>query len=350
MSRGCLLLRLLAVISNPGPRSIKDVPVCAPEHRNMRQSSRSQEIRVGIITIAAVVALVGAIVWGKGIGFGVERRPIHMRFADATGLEVGSPVTLNGVRQGVVTALHTNPDFVIVDASVDTRVPLHSDATARLEMGELTGGKRIALLPGHADELLARDDVIQGTVGVDPATLLADVGRIGGDARTAILRLDTSLAAVNAIVTDRTFRARIDNTLINLESASGSARSLVVDNRVLFDRTLRNVDQAAAELRALVLRTSPAVDRTVGGADDAIADVRRAVVVADLALRSADTLLRRLDTIAVDLRQGGGTASMLLYDTTFAHELRQTVNATRKLVEETRKKGFNLNIGFGRRE
>jgi phospholipid/cholesterol/gamma-HCH transport system substrate-binding protein len=315
----------------------------------MTQTSRTQEIRVGIISVVALVALIGGIIWGQGSGFKVNQRTITIRFPDASGVEPGAAVTLNGVRQGSVTSVRPFSDHVLITVLIESRVPLQRDASARIELAELMGGKRIAIVPGTSGAPLPSDAIIQGSVSGDPSALLADAGQIGEDARTALRRLDSSLAAVNRIVNEPAFRRRIENTLINLESASGAVNSIAVENAHTVRSALVNVDAAASDLRLLVQRSSPVLERTLAGVEESSLEARSVINAAGAGLRVADTLLRRLDTLAVLLRHGDGVIPMLLGDSAFAEEFRETIVATRELIEQTRRRGINLNVGVGRR-
>lgn len=315
----------------------------------MREKSRRQEVTVGIVTLVALAALVGGIIWGKGFGFSVSNRTLRFRFPNAAGIDVGTPVTLNGVRQGSVTALETDVDGVVVDAIIETAIPLRSDATARIEMAELTGGKRIELSAGRASSRLADDAVIEGYVSGDPTVLLAEAGAIAADARLLVRRLDTAVGAVNLMLADGAIQRRVDNTLINLEDASGAARSLVVDNRARIAATIASLDATVRDLRGLIARMAPAAERTMVSAESAALDARTVIASADATLRQADRLVARLDSIAVDIRGGTGTVSMLLYDTSFAGELRRTLESTREFIEQTKRDGVDINIGLGRR-
>jgi phospholipid/cholesterol/gamma-HCH transport system substrate-binding protein len=315
----------------------------------MRETSRRQEIRVGIVTLVAIAALVGGIIWGKGFGFSVDNRLLHFRFPNASGIDVGTPVTINGVRQGSVTAIETSTDGVLVDALVETDIPLHSDATARIEMAELTGGKRIELTPGTTSKPLARESTIEGEVSGDPAVLLSEAGAIAANTRQLVLSLDTAVDAVNRMLADGTIQRRVDNTLINLEDASGAARGLVVDNRARIDRTLISLNSSVEELRGLISRTGPAAERTLAGAERAADDARVAISSADATLRRADTLVARLDSVVYDVRHGRGTASMVLYDTAFANDLKETIDVTRAFIAQMKRNGVNINVSLGRR-
>jgi phospholipid/cholesterol/gamma-HCH transport system substrate-binding protein len=315
----------------------------------MRETSRRQEITVGIVTIIAIAALVGGIIWGKGFGFSVSNRTLRFHFANAAGIDVGSPVTLNGVRQGSVTVVSTAADGVLVEALVETSVPLRSDASARIEMAELTGGKRIELIAGSSPRPLERDAVIEGTISGDATVLLSEAGAIATDARKLVLRLDTAVDAVNRMLADGAIQRRVDNTLINLEDASGAARGLVVDNRESINRTVVGLNATMQELRAILARTGPSAERTIQSAELAAADARLALSGAQGTLLRADTLVMRLDSLVYDVRHGSGTASMMLYDTTFAIELRRTIESTREFIEQMKRNGVNINFSLGRR-
>lgn len=314
----------------------------------MREKTRRQEIQVGLVSMGAIVLIIGGIVWGKGFGFSVNNRSLRFRFPNAAGIDVGTPVTLNGVRQGSVTALSTDATGVQVDALVETDVPLRADARARIEMAELTGGKRIELRPGTASRALASEAIIEGEVAGDPATLLSEAGVIAANASKLILRLDTTIGTINSILVETSVQRRVDNTLMNLEDASNAARGLVIDNRARINQTIASLNTLVAELHGLVGRTGPAVERTLATTELAAGDARRTIVAAEGTLRQADTLVRRLDSVVYAVKNGRGTTSMLLHDTAFAEELRATISSVRKFIDDTQRRGLNLNISLGR--
>lgn len=315
----------------------------------MRQKTRGQEIRVGLVTLGAIAALVGGIIWGKGFGFSVTNRPLRFHFPNAAGIDVGSPVTLNGVRQGSVTRVETQSEGVIIDALVETQVPIRSDASARIEMAELTGGKRIALTPGASTRPLADDAIIEGRVAGDPAALLSDIGEITASARKLVIRLDTAIAAVNGILADGTVKLRVDNILTNVDEASGDARALVRDNRREIARTIEEVNRLVRSMDAMLKEAAPKVDRTLTSAELAAGDAQRAIATAEVMMTKASDLVDRLDRLTATMLEGDGAVSMMLRDSAFANDLRQTIAVTRAFIEQTKKHGVNINISLGRK-
>jgi phospholipid/cholesterol/gamma-HCH transport system substrate-binding protein len=314
----------------------------------MQPNARNQEVRVGIITLLSITLLVAGIVWGKGIGVGSATRTLKMSFPNASGIDVGSPVTFNGVRKGVVTAINAKPDGVVLVASVDADVPLTDAIVPQIQMAELTGGKKIELVsrkgPSHP---LKEGDVIPGELQGDVNALLATANDVSLDVRRLLKQLDTTMVAVNGIVTNERLVRSIETSALNLEEASNAARDLVVSNRGAIATTVNSLHQTTLELRGLLQRTSPVIERTIGASGAAIEDLRRVAVVADATIRNADTLIARLDTLTYDVKHGDGTVSRLLYDRKLADELATTVKEARLLVQQIRKFGVNINVSLG---
>jgi phospholipid/cholesterol/gamma-HCH transport system substrate-binding protein len=314
----------------------------------MQPNARKQEVRVGIITILSIALLVAGIGWGKGLGVGNPTRTLRMSFPNASGIDVGTPISYNGVRKGTVTALKVDPDGVVVTAQVDTDVPTTTALVPEIQMAELTGGKKIELVKKEGPATpLKEGDVLPGKLQGDVNSLLATANDVSEDVRRLLLQLDTTVAAVNGIVTNRRLIQSIETSALNLEEASNAARDLVVSNRAGIDATIRGLNATMADLRGLLDRTAPVIERTIGASGAAIEDLRRVAVVADGTIRDADTLIARLDTLTYDIKHGDGTVSRLLYDRKLADELATTVKEARQLVQQIRKYGVNINVSLG---
>ncbi len=309
-------------------------------------SSKAQVIRVGVSTIIALALVVGGIVWGKG-GFSVDNRLVRVRFANAAGLDLGAAVTLNGVRKGSVTALDATPEGVTVTMLVENSFALKRDARAVLAMLELTGGKKIELIPGKADAVLPADAVIAGEVQPDVAALLADVEQIGSTVKVTLTRVDSVVASLNGLLGSREFNSGLKNTLNNLESSSGAVRELAVNNRAAIERVIHNVDATVGDLRTLVNQIRPGVQRALLSVDSISGDGRALLRKLQGSLANADSVIVRVDGIVADLRNGKGLAARLLNDAGFAAQIDSTVRALRLMIRNIDRRGVNLNIGFG---
>jgi phospholipid/cholesterol/gamma-HCH transport system substrate-binding protein len=302
-----------------------------------------------VVSLLALVALIGGILWGKGVAVGVSTKTLRIIFPNASGIEVGAPITLYGVRKGSVTALEVVPEGVRVTAVIEPTIPLHGDATASLQMMELMGGKKIEVDPGKAPSRLPDNATIPGFIQGDIGAILSSAGDLTADARQIIRRLDSAIVSVTGIIDDPRFRSNIRSTLSNLESASVSANDLVKRNQAAINQTIRNLNDLSIDLKGILARTDRAVQSTVGTAQEVAADARQVIGTADGTVRKADSLVTRLDQLVKDLKEGDGLVSKLIYDKEFAEELEETIKSARAYINQIGKNGINLNVGLGRK-
>ncbi|HVZ39570.1 MAG TPA: MlaD family protein [Candidatus Kapabacteria bacterium] len=313
-------------------------------------ASRKHEIRVGLATVLAIVVVVGGVIWGKGAGLGVSNRVVKMNFPNAAGLDVGAPVTLNGVRKGSVTALDARADGVTVTAVVENSVPLKSDAQAFLTMQELTGGKVIGVVPGKAEAPLPENAVINGEVRGDITALLSDLGNVSKAVPGMLARVDSIVGVLNAVVGTPEFKGEIAGTLANLQSGSAAARDLVVGNRAAIDRIVSNADHAVTDLRAIIAETRPTLDTLLAATTNISGDAKTTLQKLQGTLAHADSLVTSVGMVINDVRNGKGAVSKLLYDENFSGQIDSTLKAVRRLLYNIDRRGFNVNIGLGGKE
>lgn len=311
----------------------------------MADQSKKLEARVGIVTIIAVIALIGGILWGKGIG--IDRRRLTIEVSNASGLTSGTPVLIYGVPKGGVAAIKTVGREAHVDILVDRDVEVKRDASAVIRVLEITGGKKIELDPGTSTEPLPANAKIPGLNQGDVGAMLAFVGELAHELAPMLKRLDSALVSVNQIVGDAEFRADVVHTLDNFANLSADLRSLVGNNRGRIEQTIRNVDALASDLRQVVDKNSPALERLLTSAESLVSDARTTLDGADGTLKTVDRLASRVDSLTADLRTGEGMISRLLYDPKLASDLEKVLVELRKTLRDLNQKGVNVNMEVG---
>ena len=125
-----------------------------------------------------VEALVGAVVliiagWFfmftyKTTQFGdVDGYHLSAKFDRVDGLKVGSDVRIGGIKVGTIVSQEV--DFVtyqaVLELSIDPRIELPTDTSAKIRSENLLGGSYLALEPGGDDEYLQEGDEIEFTQG-----------------------------------------------------------------------------------------------------------------------------------------------------------------------------------------
>lgn len=310
-------------------------------------ATRSQEIRVGVVAVMALVIVVGGILWAKGFGLGVENRVVAILFQNASGVEIGTPLMYRGVRKGSVTGISVDPTGVRITAIVESSVPLHQDASATVGMLEVMGGRKIDIMSGISTAPLPSGAVIPGHSEGDITALLASVGDIAGDARKAISRADSALIAINGILSSPQFRNSIESSMSDLNAATKNAREITEENRATIREAIAGVNGLVTEVRGFVGRTEGTLGHTISTADSAATDVRHTISLADGVLQNADLLLVRIDSLMNAIQHGDGVLPKLINDKELAAQLTSTLKEARELVQEVKARGLKLNIGFG---
>lgn len=124
-------------------------------------------VAVGFLTFAIARAGGGESAGGYGL---------KAKFNRIDGISVGSDVRMSGVKVGVVNSVGIEPQNYMaeVSMSLDPKIKVPADSTAKVASDGLLGGAYVGIEPGGAEEMLAAGQEITNTQGtVDLLTVLA---------------------------------------------------------------------------------------------------------------------------------------------------------------------------------
>jgi phospholipid/cholesterol/gamma-HCH transport system substrate-binding protein len=118
-------------------------------HRNIIET-----VMGGVVLLVAVFFVVFAFS-STDVGT-VSGYTLTANFTNADGLRPGTEVRISGVKVGTVTAQTLNPETFVatVTMSIEDRVKLPTDSSARVLADGLLGDKFIMIDPGGAEEML----------------------------------------------------------------------------------------------------------------------------------------------------------------------------------------------------
>lgn len=247
---------------------------------------RVLQFRVGVVVVAsAIVTVILVMLFGAWPNVWQRRYEIHVKFPEAPGITVDTPVRKSGVLIGRVSNVRLLEEGgVLVSIRVFDQFKLRRHETCRIGTGSLLGDAVVEFVPSDQTTMLARFDT--------------DRDR----------RLD-SLEEQNAneflgdgeFMSDGAVVSNPLRALVNLEGSVSSA--------------FRSLESAGKEVSELA-RT---VNQTVGGSDD---QIKRIVDKAERALDHFDGTMQALQGI--------------LGDEQLALQLRQTLHDMPAFVDETR--------------
>ncbi len=244
----------------------------------------SPAARVGMMTVVAFI-LLGLVFLQIGkVGPDVGEK-YHVMFDDVQGLQVRSSVHLSGVRIGYVSDIELNSqnrvDVTIV-VTRDGAKLFSSDYFVYTIASNILGDKWLDIKPGAVPEGVEPISVDEVVIGTTPISL----EQLAQEGSQLMEELRGSIAALNEIVGDDTFKKDVKVTVnnirdisANLKDASGDARQLMGELRVRMANiagTMENViDNAsatvaqlrsdAAEIGSNVRNTTSTVNNLVQG-------------------------------------------------------------------------------------
>ncbi|MBL7976281.1 MAG: MCE family protein, partial [Candidatus Kapabacteria bacterium] len=228
----------------------------------MQKNLRSTEIKVGIITFSAILLAIIGISLGRGMTVAPAGKVMSIRFNNANGIEPSSPVWINGFKRGSVLTVKPDNGSVLVTASLDNYDDIKQDVSARVTILELTGGKKIEIMPGMSTTPWNGNE-IKGASVPDFGELLAVVGDMGADAKVLIRRLDTISAHLNVLMADGTFINNVKQMTSDASKTVADIRALVEANKQNLNVAIVNMRTLSEDLKRLVTDNEPAVNSII---------------------------------------------------------------------------------------
>lgn len=310
---------------------------------------RSAELKVGIVSFFAIILLIIGISIGKGLNFGVNQQQIHLRFPTSGSVEPGAPVLVNGVKRGSVTSVSNDNNSVMVIASLADVSDLNADATAKISMLEITGGRKIELSPGISSQSIDISKEIPGTIAADATELIGMFGEIGGDARILVKRLDTITAAATELLADGRVITQIRHAIGQSDTLLTTLNSFVLQNREALHSTISTMNSLAAELRQAVQTNEPKARKLLDKLDSVATSANVLILKTDSVAGDARVLINDVHKITQDIRNGKGLVSRVLYDEELTKHLDSTVVKINRLFDFIQENGVNVNLRLGTR-
>lgn len=311
-------------------------------------TQRSTEIKVGVVSVLAIVLFIAGIMLGRGCSVGVNH-VLTFRFSNSGGIDAGSPITVDGVKRGTVSSVENSNGEVIITATVSKIDDLHADASAVISMLEITGGKKISINPGVSSQSFDPSQVIAGTNAADIGDLMEIVSRLGDSAEKVIRRVDTLAGTINAALADGKLVHDARQSIEKLNQLLTSANTLVNNNKAALQQTIDDVQALASQLRRTVDKNAPAVDSIVIKLDAALTNANKTIASVDKIAGNADTLITEVNGLVQDIRKGNGFVSKVIYDEQFSARLDSTINKLKGFLDKIDENGVNVNLRLGTR-
>ena len=296
-------------------------------------SNRMTEFKVGITVIAAVVVLIGSVMWLKSISLHEAKRTWAVRFPSTGGLATSDEVQVNGMREGQVKAMKLEGDHVLVELEMTRDVRLTRDSQVIIRSVGLMGEKVIAVVLRTTGAEYAPRDTIQGIYEPDLGEVM---GQVGGTVST----MNQLAAELRDVAGQLNRNGKLAATIDNFARTSAELNRLVVDNRSRLDAALTDATTAARSARELTAGKQQELSRAI---DDFSKTADHMVVLSG----RLDSLLTETRALATRVNAGEGTLGRLVRDEKLYDDLNKSVLSLQALIEDVKrnpKKYFKFSV------
>lgn len=295
------------------------------------------EIKVGIFVFIAAFVVLATLFWAKGFIVSKDQIDIKAYFKNVSGLNIGDPVTVNGVRKGKVQKFDLEGDSVLVELSIEKSVKIRKDYKIEIAMLELMAGKQVLINPGVSKDEIDYSQPLIGETGSDITALMKNVNEITQDIKGLLKKFDKtadglneSIKNINDIVGDKNMTGNLKTTLSNLNVASRNLNLLLAENRVSFNEITGKVGKSIDNVNGILDENGPQVKST-------FKDIQ------SLTTR-VDTLITSINNVVNDLQMQKGSMGKFMYDDKFYENLNKSLQEIEKLTKKIRQDGIKINL------
>jgi phospholipid/cholesterol/gamma-HCH transport system substrate-binding protein len=295
------------------------------------------EIKVGVFVFIAAFVVLATLFWAKGFIVSKDQIDLKAYFKNVSGLNIGDPVTVNGVRKGKVQKFDLVGDSVLVELTLEKTVKIKKDYRIEIAMLELMAGKQVLINPGVNREEIDYNTPLIGETGSDITAMMKNLNDITQDVKSLLKKfdntaesLDLTVKNINEIVGDKDIHNNLRSTLSNLNFASKNLNSLLAENRITFKDITGKVGKSIDNVNGILDENGPQVKST-------FKDIQTLTT-------RIDTLISGINTIVSDIQLQKGTVGKLMYDDKFYENLNKSLLEIEKLSQKIRKDGIKINL------
>lgn len=312
------------------------------------QNSRSNEIKVGVVTLLAIAIAVFGIGYVKNSALTSSGDKVQFLFERTAGINNSAPIFVNGVERGKVSEVENFDGKVKVSGYLDSKDDLKADATASIMILEITGGKKIDINPGKSDQSFS-GEYIPGVSVSDLSELVSIVNDVSGDAINLIRRLDTISASVNRIIRDTSFIYDVKETASNARELSANANTFIKNNSNKLNKIIDDLSEISDRLNRTLEKNEPKISQIIDDIDETINNANQLINSANSSAESINNLVADIDQLINDIKTEKSIINKIIYDKEFAAKLDSAFTDLGSFVKLIEEHGVNVNLRIGTR-
>ena len=308
----------------------------------------SNETKVGLLTIVALVLLILGFNFLKGKDLFHKTKSVYAVFSDLGSLEKSNQVKINGLPVGIVYGLNAKDKevtgiVVTINLTRDVNIP---DNSLAFISTPLVGGSVITIERGNSDTYLKSGDTLKTRFD---SGILDDVKAQFNPTlikvKDALDSLKFLLGRANRIF-DVEAKNNLQHTISNLTDASGSLKNLLNTQTGPLSSSIRNINSITENLK----KNNDSITATISNTKLLTENLSKLNL--QKTIDSLESSLGFLKSTMARITGNDGTLGKLINDNELYFKLKDAIVAAELLMDDLRvhPKRYTGNIIFNRKD
>lgn len=298
--------------------------------------NKRKSIIIGLSFIGALILFIWGYNFLKGKSLLEEYPYYYAVYQNVDELAPANKVLVNGMFVGQVEELFFNPkkDGTIIvkfTASRDIRIPADSKACIT---GSLLGSKSINILLGNSTlDAKLGDTLASGIDNGITEMISAELMPLKNKVETLVMSIDTLVGSLNSVM-DATTRADVKKGVNDLSASLNNLNKISNDLQQIMNSEKGNITG--------IVENVGNISENLSAVSDSLAQIKYNQLVASL-----QSTIDNLDVITTNLKNGEGSAGLLLSNDSLYINLTKTVDnlgVLIKKIEENPKKYIRVKV------
>ncbi len=285
----------------------------------------SKEVKTGIFALVSIILFILGYNFLKGKELLSTDDVYFVKYENVSGLDVGAPVTVNGMQVGKVKniKLSTNTGGkVIVSFIIDKDFQFSKKSIVKIYSPGFISGNNLAILPDYTtNEMAQSNDTLMGDVEVGMIDgLLNKFSPIEKSLLSTLEKLDSVLLNINEVMDEKTKKnlresiANLNSTMSSFNGAASKFNSLLAENEENLNNTFSNLDTTTENFARF---------------SDSLAQIETGKMMKDL-----QNSIEKFNNIATQIESGEGSVGKLLKDEKLYDNLEGAASQLEQLLQD----------------
>ena len=294
------------------------------------QNKKNTEFKVGLFTIMAIFIFIASYMWFTEALQSKNMTIVKVKFHNAGNIEVGSSVTVSGVKKGRVKKIEVAQDGVVIDMQVKIDFSLKQGTQFSVIESNLMGDVQVEIIPSTIGEELDLSLIQNGEKRYGLMKLVSELSSVVVDFQMII----------DKIAGDGNFVMQLDSVIDTTQMVIGKINKSLDKNTEEFEKLIQNANQLTAKLNKLVTTNEESISNSLERSSEVIASVNSTLDD----IKDTSTSIRK---ITDKMQNEKNTINRLMNDEALYENLMRSsarLDSLLKDIKDNPKRYFNIKI------